>query len=100
MDIKLALGIGVGLLLFTTYYLEKQVSREQIFWGFAGAGVAFGLLSVYTVAKRIPSYDYFITFAVLFILIAILYFEEEAPQESESEEVEAKQEEEPKKKGK
>lgn len=78
MDVRLALGIGVGLLLFTTYYLEKQVPKEQIFWGYAGLGVVMGLASVYTVAKRIPSYDYFITFAVLFILLAILYFEDEA----------------------
>lgn len=75
MDLRLALAIGVGLLLFTTYYLEKRFSREQIFWGFAGAGVALGALSVYTVAKRIQAYDYFITLAVIAVLIAILYYE-------------------------
>lgn len=76
MDVRLALAIGVGLLLFTTYYLERQLPREKIFWGFAWAGVALGVLSVYTVAKRIPSYDYFIIFAVIAVLIAILYYEE------------------------
>jgi len=83
LEVKLALAIGVGLLLFTAYYLEKQVPREQIFWGYAGLGVAAGIASVYTVAKRIPSYDYFITFAVLFILIAILYFEDGEAAEAE-----------------
>lgn len=77
MDVKIALALGVGLLLFTTYYLEKQVPREKIFWGFAGAGVALGVFSVYAVAKRLPSYDNYITLAVISILIAILYFEDE-----------------------
>lgn len=76
MDVKVALALGVGLLLFTTYYLEKKVPREKIFWGYAGVGVALGLASVYAVAKRLPSYADFITLAVIAILIAILYFEE------------------------
>jgi len=84
LDIRIALALGVGLLLLTTYYLEKQFPREKIFWGYAGAGVVLGLLSVYAVAKRLPSYDYFITLAVIAILIAILYFEEEKEAETEA----------------
>jgi 4-amino-4-deoxy-L-arabinose transferase-like glycosyltransferase len=77
LDVRLALALGVGLLLFTTYYLEKKVSKEKIFWGFSGAGVFFGVLSVYAVASRQPNYDYLITLAVIAVLIAILYLEEE-----------------------
>ena len=73
MEVKLALGAGIVIFLFTMYYLEKQMEKEQIFWLFAGLGVIFGIVSVYTVAKDIPTYDYYITFSVLFVLIAILY---------------------------
>ncbi len=77
MEVKLALGAGIVILLFTMYYLEKQMEREQIFWLFAGLGVIFGIISVYTVAKDMPTYDYYLTFSVLFVLIAILYYETE-----------------------
>lgn len=93
MDVRIVLAVGVGLLLFTTYYLEKQVPREKIFWGFAGAGVALGVTSVYAVAKRLPNFDYIITFAVIAILIAILYFEEEKEEAEEEEATEEKKEE-------
>ncbi|MBI5254087.1 MAG: hypothetical protein HY930_06830 [Euryarchaeota archaeon] len=81
MEVKLALGAGIVIILFTMYYLEKQMEREQIFWLFAGLGVVFGLVSVYTVAKNLPTYDYYITFSVLFVLIAILYYGEETEKE-------------------
>ncbi len=81
MEVKLALGAGILIILFTMYYLEKQMEREQIFWLFAGLGVVFGLASVYTVAKNLPTYDYYITFSVLFVLVAILYYGEEAEKE-------------------
>lgn len=77
MEARLAIGAGILIILFTMYYLEKQMEREQIFWLFAGLGVVFGLVSVYTVAKDLPTYDYYITFSVLFVLIAILYYETE-----------------------
>lgn len=91
MDVKVALALGVGLLLFTTYYLEKRVPREKIFWGFAAAGVALGIASVYAVAKKLPSYGDLITLAVIAVLIAILYFEdvEEAVEEKATEEKKA-----------
>lgn len=81
MEVKLAIGAGILIILFTMYYLEKKMEREQIFWLFAGLGVVFGLVSVYTVARNLPTYDYYITFSVLFVLIAILYYGEEAVKE-------------------
>lgn len=77
MEVRLALGAGIVILLFTMYYLEKQMEREQIFWLFAGLGIILGIISVYTVAKDMPTYDYYLTFSVLFVLIAILYYETE-----------------------
>ncbi|MDI6654606.1 MAG: hypothetical protein QME59_01810 [Candidatus Hydrothermarchaeota archaeon] len=86
MEVKLALGAGIVVILFTMYYLEKQMEREQIFWLFAGLGIVFGIVSVYTVAKDILTYDYYITFSVLFVLIAILYYPEaEAKKEKKKE---------------
>jgi len=86
MEVKLALGAGMVIILFTMYYLEKQMEREQIFWLFAGLGVIFGIISVYTVAKDILTYGYYITFSVLFVLIAILYYPEvEAKKEKKRE---------------
>ena len=70
-------GVGVALLIFAMYYLEKELSREEVFWLFSGLGVLFGIISVYTVAKNRPNFEYYIAMAVLFVLIAVLYFEEE-----------------------
>lgn len=77
MDIRVTIIISIAVLLFTMYYLEKELKKEQIFWGYAMLGVLFGLTSVFSVAKHSPSSSYYITFTVLFILIAILYYESE-----------------------
>jgi|GEM_PF-1357270 SNF family Na+-dependent transporter len=77
MDVKTTFIIAMAIVIVTMYYLEREMKKEQIFWLYSGLGVLFGLASVYTVAKDIPSYDYYITFAVLFILIAIIYFDQE-----------------------
>ncbi len=76
MDVIIAIGIGVGLLLFTTYYLEKHVPKDQIFWFFASSGIVLSILSIYTVFNKSPGYDYFLTFTVMSILIAVLYYED------------------------
>jgi len=70
-------GVGVALIVFAMYYLEKELKREEIFWLFSGLGVLFGIISVYTVANNRPNFEYYIAMAVLFVLIAVLYFEEE-----------------------
>ena len=68
---------GVAILLMTMFYLEKQLKKEEIFYLFSIIGIALGLVSVYTVAKDIPSFQYFIAGAVICTLMAILYYEKE-----------------------
>lgn len=76
MDIRWVFFLSVAVVLFTFYYLEREMEREQIFWMYAVLGLIFGLTSVYTVAKNISSYDYFLVFTAIFLLISILYYEE------------------------
>lgn len=76
-------GIGVALIVFAMYFLEKELKREEVFWLFSGLGVLFGVISVYTVAGNKPNFEYYIAMAVLFVLIAVLYFEEEVPKKAE-----------------
>lgn len=73
MELRYGLLLGIALLVFVIYYLEKQLTREQIFLIFSGAGAIFGLVSAYAVAKNLEMYDYYLTLAVLFVLIAIFY---------------------------
>jgi uncharacterized membrane protein len=77
MDARTTFLVAMGIVLVTVYYLEREMKKEQIFWLYAGLGIAFGLASVYTVSKDIPSYPYYITFAVIFILISVFYYEYE-----------------------
>ncbi len=76
MDVRTTFIIGIAALLFTMYYLEKEMEKRQIFWLYAGIGIVMGIISVRTVVKDLPNFDYYITFAVLSILIAILYHDE------------------------
>lgn len=76
MEMRTAFIIGMAVLLFTMYYLEREMEKRQIFWLYAAIGIALGVISVYTVAKQQPNFDYYITFAVLSVLIAILYYDE------------------------
>jgi uncharacterized membrane protein YfcA len=89
METRTAFIIGIAVILFTMYYLEKEMEKRQIFWLYAGLGVVFGIISLRTVAKELPDFDFYITFTVLFILIAILYFDE--PEELEPPEKEKKE---------
>jgi hypothetical protein len=77
MDARVVFGVGVALIIFTMYFLEKEMKRAEIFWLFSGLGVLFGIISVYTVVKDKPNFEYYIAMAVLFVLIAVLYFEDE-----------------------
>ncbi|WP_456473907.1 hypothetical protein [Candidatus Pyrohabitans sp.] len=84
MDARVVFGIGVALIIFAMYFLEKEIKRKEIFWLFSGLGVLFGIISVYTVAANKQNFDYYIAMAVLFVLIAVLYFEdEEVPKRAE-----------------
>jgi hypothetical protein len=75
MDVRTTFVISLGIILFTMYYLEKEMEREQIYWLFTGLSVLTGAGTVYLVAKKSGSYDLFITLTVLCIIIAILYHE-------------------------
>ncbi len=76
MEMQTAFIIGIAVLLFTMYYLEREMEKKQIFWLYAGLGVALGIISVRAVAQRSPNFDFYLTFTVLSVLIAILYFDE------------------------
>ncbi len=76
-------GVGVALVIFAVYYLERELGKTEIFWLFSGLGVLFGGISVYTVVKNQPNFEYFIAMAVLFVLIAMLYFEDGAGKRAE-----------------
>jgi Ca2+/Na+ antiporter len=90
MDVRTTFLIGIAIIIVTMYYLEKEMEKEQIFWLYSGLGVLFGIASLYTVIKEIPSYDYYITFAVLFIVVAILYYDREDVEEAPKGRVKAK----------
>ena len=85
MEMRTAFIIGIAVLLFTMYYLEREMEKKQIFWLYAGIGVALGIISVRAVAQQSHNFDFYLTFTVLSVLIAILYFdeEEEAPPQKE-----------------
>lgn len=77
MEPLYAFLFGLGILLFTVFFLEKQMARDKIFWLFSGLSVLFGLLSVVAVIRAMDKFDYYITFTVLFVLVAIFYVEDE-----------------------
>ena len=90
MEMRTAFIIGVAVLLFTMYYLEREMEKRQIFWLYAGTGVILGVISVRAVAQSSPSFDVYLTFTVLSVLIAILYFDD-TEQVAESQAKEKKQ---------
>ncbi len=90
MEMRTTFIIGIAVLLFTLYFLEREMKKRQIFWLYASLGVVLGAISVYTVAKQQQNFDYYITFAVLFVLIAILYYDEEEEELPDKEEEEEK----------
>ncbi len=96
MDVRTSFVIALGILLFTMYYLEKEIEREQIYMLFAGLSAVTGLSTAYMVAKRSGSYDFFMILTVVFIIIAILYQEDEEGEQKE--EVQKKKEDKHKKK--
>ena len=88
MEMRTAFVIGIAILLFTMYYLEREMEKKQIFWLYAGLGLVLGIISVRAVAQQSHNFDTYLTFAVLSILIAILYFDEgdeKAPPQKEKE---------------
>lgn len=91
MEIKtISFIAGIALVLFTMYYLEKEMEKRQIFWLYAIAGVALGAASLRIVVKGGNNLEYYITFAVLSILIAILYHDHETEEEQEPPQEETK----------
>ena len=74
MDVQQTFIAGTLIVLFTVLYLEKEITRDQIFWLYSGLAVMAGAITVNAVVKDLPNFDYYITFAVLFVLMAALYF--------------------------
>ncbi|MEE9595087.1 MAG: hypothetical protein V3V92_06780 [Candidatus Hydrothermarchaeales archaeon] len=84
MDVRTSFVIAMGILLFTMYYLEREMEREQIYMLFAGLSVVTGLSTVYMVAKRSGSYDFFMILTVVFVIVAILYQEDDEGEQKEA----------------
>ncbi len=82
--------VGIAVVLFTMYYLEKKMEKRQIFWLYAIIGIALGAASIRTVVKGQNNLEYYLTFAVLAILIAILYHDYETKEEKEPPQEETK----------
>jgi uncharacterized membrane protein YfhO len=86
MDVRQTFIIGVAVVLFTVFYLEKELTREQIYWLFSGLGVLLGIAAVYISYTKLPvtdgaeyaaelkKFQYYITFAVVSVLMAIFYY--------------------------
>ncbi len=76
MDIRFVFMAGLFVVVFTLYYLEKEISRREIFWLYSGLALLMGLISLYYVVYDKPNFEYYIAMGVIFILMASLYFEE------------------------
>jgi len=86
MDVRQVFIVGVAVVLFTVFYLEKELERRQIYWLYAGAGILFGITSVYISYTALPYLDgaayreelrkfqYYVVFGVISILMAIFYY--------------------------
>lgn len=81
LDARNVFIAGIGVLLFTLYYLEKHYEKEEIFWLYSLLSALFGILAAYTVIIDHPTRIYYIPLASIFIVMSILYYrsEEEAP---------------------
>jgi len=80
MDVRTSFIIAMGILLFTMYYLEKEMERDQIYLLFAGLSAITGAGTAYMVHKRSDFYEFSMILTVTFVLIAILYHEDEEPE--------------------
>jgi len=76
MDIRFVFMAGLFVVVFTLYYLEKEISRREIFWLYSGLALLMGLISLYYVVYDKSNFEYYIAMGVIFILMASLYFEE------------------------
>jgi len=70
------IAAGVGMLLLTIYYLEKQYSKGEIFLFYAAGSLILSAAAAYTSATDHESRINFISFAVIFIVISIYYYGE------------------------
>lgn len=77
LSVRAMFIIGVGFLLITKYYLEKQYKSGDIFWGFSALSLILGLMAGYTVVTDHPSRQYYIPLTVIAIVMATLYYQTE-----------------------
>ncbi len=73
-DVRTIFLIGVGIYLFTHYYLEKQYEGKEIYWLYSLTALVLALLSAYTVITDHTSRQYYIPLTALSITMAILYY--------------------------
>jgi|GEM_PF-6757722 len=66
---------GIGILLLTSYYLEKQYSKKDILMFYAIGALVLSIAAAYTSSTDHGSRLDFIAFAVIFTVIAIYYYE-------------------------
>jgi len=76
MDTRFVFGVGLAVVIFTLYYLEKELSKREIFWLYSGLSVLLGAVSTFYVAYDKANYEYYIAMAVIFVLMAMFYFDE------------------------
>lgn len=77
LDVRQTFLIGIAVLLFSKYYLEKQYSEAEIYWIYAILSLILGLMSAFTVITDHPSRGNFIPLTALSITLAIIYYHDE-----------------------
>jgi hypothetical protein len=75
LDARFIFIEGIVLLLFTYFYLEKHLNKEEIFWLFSALSVVLGLFSAYTVITNHPSRENYIPLTVIAIVLSIIYYQ-------------------------
>lgn len=82
MDVRFVFIAGALIVVFTLYYLEKEISKMEIFWLYSGLAVLMGIVSLYYVANDKPNWEYYIAMGTLFVLMASMYLRDEHAQQN------------------
>lgn len=84
-DVRTIFLLGVGIYLFTHYYLEKEYEKKEIYWLYSLTALVLAMLSAYTVVSDHSLRQYYIPLTVLSITMAILYYPSEEDKSDEEE---------------
>jgi len=82
MDVRFVFVAGALVVLFTYYYLEKEISRREIFWLYSGLAILMGIVSLYYTATDKANWEYYIAMGAIFVLMASMYLREEHAQQN------------------